>query len=230
MLVRVRQDSAVNKCVHKQACSLCGISLAGVHEISCKIRLRIFCQILFHWEMWFQYLFSFFWKDIWFSLGLGVEYLTYIRLFNFFIPTEMLCIKLVQNPVKQHFSAACCLTGAALHQIPISSCGLGFQKDPLTLNMPWSVLYRDQRSHMTDDQEPQSGWWAGKGETGYQPPWNNIVWVYLKPMGWSFPSARVTFSNFRSSKTVSSHDLKHWQRMLWNRWGSGMVIMKQMQR
>ena len=183
-LVRVGQDSAVNKCVHKRAYSFCGICLAGVREVSCRTCLGIFCQMLFHWEMWFQYLFPFFWKDIQFSLGLNVEYLTYSRLFHFFIQTKIFFIKLVQNPVKQHISAACCLTGAALYQIPISSCGLGFQKDPFTLNMPWSVQYREQRNHTTEDQEPQSGWWAAKRGTRLS---DTVVWVYLKPMGWSFP-------------------------------------------
>lgn len=74
----------------------------------------------------------------------------------------MLCIKLVQNPV----NSISLLTAAALYQIPISSCGLGFQIHPLTLNMPWSVLYGDQRSHKTDDQESQPGWWAGERGNG----------------------------------------------------------------
>lgn len=36
------------------------------------------------------------------------------------------------------------------------------------------------RSHTQADGQ-------GRGETGYQPPQNNVVWVYLKSMGWSFP-------------------------------------------
>lgn len=70
--------------------------------------------------MWFQSLFSLFWTDTPFSLGLAGECLTYIR-FHLFIQAEVLWIKLMQNPVKQNFSAAQCLTGAALCRVPSSS-------------------------------------------------------------------------------------------------------------
>lgn len=115
-LVRVGQDSTVNKCVHKLASSPCVFSLAGVHKAFCRTCLGIFCQMLFRWETWFQYLFSFFWKDIQFSLGLGVEYLTYIRLFHFFIQTEMACIKLVQKICQTAF--LCCLLSDRNCSIP----------------------------------------------------------------------------------------------------------------
>lgn len=191
--------------------------------------LGIFCQMLFHREMLFQYLFSFFWKDIQFSLGLEVGYLIYIRLFNFFIQTETLCIKLVQNPVKQHFSAACCLTGAALYQIPISPCRLGFQKDPLTLNMPWSVLYRDQRSHMTDDEEPQSGWRAGERGNRLSVPMKQRCMSLLEANRLIISISKSDIFQLQAWQNCQlwSHDLKHWRRMLWNCRGPGMVVIKQ---